>query len=70
MTKAEKAAFNHGYLLACCNLMNLHNEPELASDVLAEAGITEADVKVMDLTEYDALALLEIRRARPRDPLS
>lgn len=64
MTDAETAAFKAGYLLACCNLHNLHNEPGLACDVLAEAGITEADVAAMDLCDYDATALAEIRAAR------
>jgi len=70
MTNAEKAAFNNGYLLACCNLANMHDRPCLAADVLAEAGITEADVKAMDLSEYDAGALEKIRNARRDDPLS
>lgn len=70
MTEAEKAAFNNGYLIACCNLTNMHNEPCLASDVLAELGIVEADVATMDLSEYDARALAEIRKARSRDPLA
>lgn len=70
MTDAEEAAFKVGYLIVCCNLVNLHDEPFLAADVLYEAGITEADVKAMDLTEYDLRALREIRKARRDDPLS
>lgn len=69
MTDAERAAFNRGYLIACCNLANLHNEPCIASDVLLEAGISAAEVKAMDLTEYDMRALREIRRARTTDPI-
>jgi hypothetical protein len=70
MTEAETAAFKAGYLLACCNLVHLHKEPDIASDVLAEAGITKADVKAMDLTEYDRKVLREIRKARRLDPLT
>lgn len=71
MTDAENAAFKAGYLLACCNLQNLHDQPGIACDVLAEAGITEADVAAMDLSDYDATALAEIRAARgpDRDPI-
>ena len=69
MTDAERAAFNRGYLIACCNLANLHNEPCIASDVFLEAGINAAEVKAMDLTEYDMRALREIRKARPTDPI-
>ena len=65
----EKAAFAHGYVLACCNIANLHNEPVIAADILAEAGITEAEIAGMDLSDYDAMALEEIRRARGEDPI-
>jgi hypothetical protein len=69
MTDAEKLAFNTGYLIACCNLVNMHDRPCLASDVLAEAGITEADVQAMGLTEYDQRALEKIRKGRAANPL-
>ncbi|RWR30523.1 hypothetical protein D2T29_12695 [Sinirhodobacter populi] len=69
MTDAEKAAFNHGYLIACCNIENLHKEGPIAADVLAEAGISSAEVKAMNLSEYDARALRSIRKARSVDPI-
>lgn len=65
MTEAETLAFKTGYLLACCNLRHLHDEPGMAYDILAEAGITQAEVDAMDLSEYDARALKAIRRGRP-----
>jgi len=64
MSPAETAAFKAGYLLACCTMQNMHDQPGIACDVLAEAGITENDVAAMDLCEYDAKALAEIRTAR------
>lgn len=70
MTEAEEAAWKNGYLIACCNLANMHGTPCIASDVLAEAGISPAEVKAMDLSDYDKRALREIRRARREDPLS
>ncbi len=70
MSEAEKLAFNNGYLIACCNLANMHGEHCLACDVLGEAGITKSEVKAMDLCEYDAKALKKIRKARRDDPLS
>lgn len=69
MTDAENAAFNRGYLIACCNLANLHNEPCIASDVLLQAGISAAELGAMGLTEYDMKALREIRKARQTDPI-
>lgn len=53
--------FNVGYVLACANLVNLHGEVTLATDVLCELGITWADVIAMGLSEYDMDALQQIR---------
>jgi len=63
------AAFKAGYLLACCNVVNLHNEETIAADVLAEGGITEADVRKMDLSDYDKAALRKMRANSSFDPL-
>lgn len=62
-----KAAFNHGYVIACCNITNLHDEPGIAHDTLRELGVTKAEVKKMGLCDYDAKALREIERARGRN---
>ena len=70
MDKKEKRAFNRGYLIACCNLQNMHYEASIASDVLAEIGVTQSEVDAMDLCEYDAAALVEIRKARGDDPIT
>lgn len=66
---ATKAAFNHGYVLACCNIANLHDEPSIAFDVLRELGITKAEVKAMELCDYDAKALCKIERSRGNSSL-
>lgn len=60
MRKKDKN-FNAGYVLACANLVNLHGETTLATDVLCELGITWTDVLAMDLSEYDMGALQQIR---------
>lgn len=71
MTEAEALAFNQGYLTACCNIFNLHGEDCVAADVLAEAGISQAEVTAhYDLTDYDQKALDKIRKARSDDPLT
>jgi hypothetical protein len=69
MTDEKRKAFNAGYLLACCNVQNMHGMDCIAADVLAEAGITVADLQAMDLSEYDAKALKVIREARNEDPI-
>lgn len=66
---SKRKNFNAGYLIACCNIYNMHNEEGIASDILNELGITEDEVKALDLTEYDAKALVEIRKAQSTDPI-
>lgn len=69
MDASKRKNFNAGYLIACCNIYNLHNEEGIAADILREAGITEAEVKALDLNEYDAEALAVIRGAGNDDPI-
>lgn len=64
-----KAAFENGYVLACCNLVHLHDEPGLAFDALSELGVTKEAVAAMDLTDYDKEALREIEEARNSEQL-
>ncbi|MFT8886530.1 MAG: hypothetical protein ABF946_10050 [Acetobacter papayae] len=69
LASSKRASFNAGYLIACCNVYNMHNEEGIASDILAQAGITEAEIEAVDLSEYDAAALTEIRKASGEDPI-
>lgn len=62
-----KTAFNQGYLAACLRFGADH--PELASEALADAGITEAAIMDMDLTDDDKATLTAIRRANLHDPI-
>lgn len=66
---ARPSEFKAGYLLACCNIVNMHGEETIAADVLAEAGISEADIAGLDLCEDDAEALRLIRASRSEDPI-
>lgn len=61
--------FKRGYLLACTNMMNLHGDSVIAYDTLIQVNITEAEVKAMDLAEYDAAGLAEIRAEGRSDPI-
>lgn len=65
----SKRSFNAGYLIACCNLCNIHNEGSIAADVLSQVDITRSEVSAMDLSEYDSNALQIIRRSRIPDPI-
>ncbi|WP_312529623.1 hypothetical protein [Paracoccus sp. (in: a-proteobacteria)] len=61
---AEEREFNRGYLIACCNLTNLHDMPEVGFDVLRELGLRKAQVDGFGLSEYDAEALRNIEKGR------
>ena len=61
--------FNRGYMLACCNLDTLYDQPTIAAEVLMQAGISAAEVKAMSLSDYDAKALRRIRKAGRDDPI-
>lgn len=64
-----KRAFEHGYVIACCNLVHLHDEPGLAFDVLSELGVKKETVTAMCLTDYDNSALRQIEEARSSQQL-
>lgn len=62
MGKGKKLSkFDHGYVIAVSNLINLHGDTVIAEDVMAQAGIKWADVEASDLTEYDMDALKQIK---------
>lgn len=66
---ADLDEFQRGYLIATANIANLHNETVIAADVAAELGVTWAQIKAADFTDYDLLALKKIRgeSVRPFD---
>ncbi|MCX2696669.1 hypothetical protein [Ochrobactrum chromiisoli] len=68
LAAAEKIAFEHGYVLACCNIVNLHDEPTIAHDALSELGVTRQAVKAMNLSEFDMKALRKIERGSAGSP--
>lgn len=64
----ERCAFNTGYVIALCNLQNLHGSSECAHDVLSELGVTRREIAEMDLSDYDKAALRKIERGRAESP--
>jgi hypothetical protein len=56
-------AFKFGYTLACCTLVHMHDQPGMAKDVLKDIGLTRADTKAMNLTDFDAKLLRKIERS-------
>lgn len=61
--------FNIGYVIACCNIQNLHDEPTIAWDALAELGIKQSAIDAMELSEYDSAAMSEILASRGDETL-
>lgn len=53
--------FQHGYVIACANLVNLHDQPGMAADMLRELGVSWDDVRGADLSKYDMAALCKIK---------
>lgn len=54
---AKTECFNFGYVLASANILHLHDEPVIASDVLREAGLGWSEITAMDLSDYDMDAI-------------
>ena len=52
--------FNRGYIIACSNLLNMHDCIVEAVDIFNELGITRSDIPPFDLSEYDAAAIKKI----------
>lgn len=59
VTHAEEGEsdFNHGYVIAGCNMMNLYDDEMIAQDTFDQLGITAKQIQAMGLTEYDLSAL-------------
>ncbi|APB60995.1 TPA: hypothetical protein L4847_005605 [Pseudomonas aeruginosa] len=47
--------FDHGVLYAAAQVVRLHDEPQVAADVLKQAGLAQADCSKLD--EYDKESL-------------
>jgi len=53
--------FETGYVMACANMQNLHDEPNIASDALLELGRTKSEIlSGFEWSEYDRDALKTI----------
>lgn len=61
---ARSEEYTRGYVVACGLLVALHDQPGMAADVIAQEGITWAQVKALDLSDYDMESLLQIRKER------
>lgn len=67
MQMGDARDFNAGYILACANIVNQHDEPGMAADVARELGVSWDEVKRMRLSPYDMAALRKIKRYGRRD---
>ncbi len=53
----ERTEFNRGYVLACANIVNLHGADVAVMEGFAQLGISKAELKALDLCEYDQRAI-------------
>lgn len=59
----DKDSFNAGYLVACANIMHLHGEDTVGSDVLRELGLSRADLtRLTRDNDYDGPVLRKLYR--------
>jgi len=58
----DKDSFEAGYLLAVANIMHLHGEEMIGTDVLQDSGISSNAVRRLALTEFDAKPLRRLFR--------
>ena len=66
LEKKADDEFTRGYLIAVANLSNLHDQPTIAADVLAELGESEGVIKRLGLGDYDAKPLRKLFRENAR----
>ncbi len=52
--------FEHGVLYAAAQVIRLHDEPQVAADVLKQAGLEQ--VNCSDLDDYDKESLREVNK--------
>lgn len=60
--------FEAGYVIACANIVNLHDEPGIAADAIRELGVTWKQITDADLSDYDMAALRQIKREGGQSP--
>ncbi|MFK4060774.1 hypothetical protein [Brucella anthropi] len=53
----ERTEFNRGYVLACANIVNLHGADVAVMEGFAQLGISKAELKALDLCDYDQRAI-------------
>lgn len=59
---AELDQFSHGVLYAAAEVQRLHDEPQVAADLLKSAGLAQVDCCSLD--EYDKESLREVNKIR------
>ena len=63
MSEETKTAFNQGYLIACANIVHLHDEGVVAEDVLSELGITRSQMEAaMKGNDFDLPVVRKLYR--------
>lgn len=65
LEEAKRTNFNIGYTLAVANLINLHDTPSVAADVMAQTDITLKEITAMGLSDYDLKPLRKMFREEP-----
>ncbi|KZL27034.1 hypothetical protein [Pseudovibrio sp. WM33] len=65
MTQDEKKAYMAGYIAACTQIAQTHNQPTMAAELLRSAGLTDDEVKALQLSDFDLGEYAEMQAANP-----
>ena len=52
-------------MLALCNVVGMHDEPDIAADALLEFGFKDGEIGAMNLGSHDMAALEKMAEDRP-----
>jgi hypothetical protein len=63
---ADEKEFRLGYVMAVANLMHLHDQPTIAADLLAEAGLTLPQIRGLGLSDFDMKPVAALFRTEAR----
>ena len=59
--KEKETEFNRGYILACCNIQNILDQPGVGWEAINQLNISQTEIDKLDLSEHDQRTLEKIR---------
>lgn len=60
----KETEFNRGYILACCNIQNILDQPGVGWEAINQLNISQTEIDKLDLSERDQKILEKIRLSK------